>query len=51
MRCLVVLALGGAMLAACAAEPPPAAQYRCVVIPNGLVECALLPEGAAPAEE
>lgn len=51
MRRLVVLVLVGAMLAACAADPPLAAQYRCVVIPNDLVECALLHEGAAPAGE
>jgi hypothetical protein len=50
---LALLAVGAGMLAACAAEPPPAPadRYRCVVIPNDLVECTVLEDAGPPAGE
>lgn len=48
---LALLALEAGMLAACVAvHPPPSAdRYRCVVIPNDLVECTVAEDAAPPA--
>jgi hypothetical protein len=50
-RRVVAVALGGGLLAACAADraAPPADRYRCVVTPNDLVECTLVEDAGAPA--